>query len=86
MPIKSYRGKRAKETKGSSENIRVSDYMSTNLIIFSPDQSVLEVMNILIKMKISGGPVVNEKNELVGISSEGDSMKQISSSLALIHI
>ncbi|MFT7072743.1 CBS domain-containing protein [Patiriisocius sp. Uisw_017] len=80
MPIKSYRGKRAKETKGSSENIRVSDYMSTNLIIFSPDQSVLEVMNILIKMKISGGPVVNEKNELVGIISEGDCMKQISSS------
>ena len=54
--------------------------MSTNLIIFSPDQSVLEVMNILIKMKISGGPVVNEKNELVGIISEGDCMKQISSS------
>lgn len=80
MPIKSYRGKRAKETKGSSENIRVSDYMSTNVITFSPDQSVLEVMNTLIKMKISGGPVVNEKNELVGIISEGDCMKQISSS------
>jgi CBS domain-containing protein len=25
------------------------------------------VMNILIKKKISGGPVVNEKNELLGI-------------------
>ncbi len=80
MPIKSYIGKRAKETKGSSENIRVSDYMSTNLITFSPDQSVLEVMNTLIKKKISGGPVVNDKNELVGIISEGDCMKQISSS------
>ncbi len=80
MAIKSYRGKRAKETKGSSEDIKVSDYMSTSLTTFRPEQSVLEVMNTLIKKKISGGPVVNEKNELVGIISEGDCMKQISSS------
>jgi CBS domain-containing protein len=80
MAIKSYRGKRAKETKGSSEDIKVSDYMSTNLITFRPEQPVLEVMNTLIKKKISGGPVVNDKNELVGIISEGDCMKQISSS------
>ena len=80
MSIKSYIGKRAKATKGSTENIRVSDYMSTNLITFRPDQSVMEVMNTLIKKKISGGPVVNEKNELVGIISEGDCMKQISNS------
>tara|TARA_R100000935_G_scaffold36196_1_gene57102 strand:+ start:225658 stop:226122 length:465 start_codon:yes stop_codon:yes gene_type:complete len=80
MAIKSYRGKRAKETKGSSEDIKVSDYMSRSLTTFRPEQSVLEVMNTLIKKKISGGPVVNEKNELVGIISEGDCMKQISSS------
>jgi len=80
MPIKSYRGKRAKEIKGSSEDIKVSDYMSRNLTTFKPEQSVLEVMNTLIKKKISGGPVVNEKNELVGIISEGDCMKQISTS------
>jgi predicted transcriptional regulator len=80
MSIKSYIGKRAKPTKGSSENIKVSDYMTTNLITFRPNQSVLEVMNTLIKKRISGGPVVNEKNELVGIISEGDCMKQISNS------
>ena len=78
MSIKSYVGRRAKPTKGTSEQIKVSDYMTTNLIKFHPDQSVLEVMNTLIKKKISGGPVVNEKNELVGIISEGDCMKQIS--------
>lgn len=80
MSIKSYIGRRAKPTKGSSENIKVSDYMSTNLTTFRPDQSVMDVMNILIKKKISGGPVVNEKNELIGIISEGDCMKQISHS------
>ncbi|WP_432412111.1 CBS domain-containing protein [Rasiella sp. SM2506] len=80
MSIKSYIGKRAKATKGSSEDIKVSDYMSTNLTTFRPEQPVLEVMNTLIRKKISGGPVVNAKNELVGIISEGDCMKQISSS------
>ena len=79
MGIKSFMGKRAKPVS-VSENIKVSDYMSRNLTTFRPDQSVLEVMELLIKHKISGGPVVNSKNELVGIISEGDCMKQISES------
>jgi len=37
-------------------------------------------MQSLIKHRISGGPVVNEKNELIGIISEGDCIKQISES------
>ena len=73
-------GKRAKDVKSNATEIKVSDYMSRKLITFSPDQSVLEVMNNLIKHKISGGPVVNENNELLGIISEGDCMKQISES------
>jgi CBS domain-containing protein len=59
--------------------------MSTNLITFKPEQSVMEVMNTLIKKKISGGPVVNEKNELIGIISEGDCMKEISNSRYYNH-
>ena len=80
MGIKSYIGKRVKQAKGSSESISVSDYMTRNLITFKPDQSVMQVMETLIKKKISGGPVVNDKNELVGIISEGDCIKQISES------
>jgi CBS domain-containing protein len=80
MAIKSFMGRRAKSTKGTPSDIKVSDYMTTKLITFRPDQSVMEVMNSLIKNKISGGPVVNEKNELLGIISEGDCMKQISES------
>lgn len=80
MAIKSFMGRRAKPTKGQSTEIKVSDYMTKKLITFKPDQSVLEVMNTLIKNKISGGPVVNDKNELLGIISEGDCMKQISES------
>jgi len=78
MGIKSFIGKRSKPIKGNAEKIRVSDYMTRNLITFYPEQSVLEVMEILIKKGVSGGPVVNERNELVGIISEGDCMKQLS--------
>jgi len=80
MGIKSFTGRRLSATKGNDEAIKVRDYMTTKLITFSPTQSVLEVMNSLIKYKISGGPVVNDKNELLGIISEGDCMKQISES------
>ena len=60
--------------------IKVKDYMTTNLITFKPDQSVEDVIDSLIKNRISGGPVVNNNNELIGIISEGDCIKQISES------
>ena len=54
--------------------------MTTSLITFTRDQSIESVMQSLIKNRISGGPVVNENNELIGIISEGDCIKQISES------
>ena len=77
MGIKSFIGRRSKKAKGKSEQIIVSDYMTRNLIVFKPQQSVLAVMNQLIKNRISGGPVVNKNNELIGMISEGDCIKQI---------
>lgn len=78
MGIKSYIGKRAKPQKEFMEKVKVSDYMTRNLVTFRPEQPVLEVIDILLKKNISGGPVVNDKNELVGIISEGDCLKEIS--------
>lgn len=72
-------GKRSK-VQSDTVNIRVSDYMTTKLITFRPEQTVMEVMEKLIKHRISGGPVVNDKNELLGVISEGDCVKQISDS------
>lgn len=54
--------------------------MTRDLITFRPDQSIEEVIEALIKYRISGGPVVNQNNELVGIISEGDCIKHISDS------
>lgn len=80
MGIKSFQGKRTTTNTKESEPILVSDYMTRNLITFKEEQPIEEVIETLIKHKISGGPVVNEKNELIGIISEGDCMKQISES------
>ncbi|MEM6684516.1 MAG: CBS domain-containing protein [Bacteroidota bacterium] len=82
MAIKSFQGARKSQsqTSTSTEAFKVSDYMTRNLITFKPEQTVEEVIQKLIQHKISGGPVVNDKNELIGIISEGDCIKQISDS------
>ncbi|WP_250433833.1 CBS domain-containing protein [Hanstruepera flava] len=81
MGIKSFQGARKQQNNDTIEKpLRVCDYMTRDLITFKAEQSVEEVIDILIKNKISGGPVVNEKNELIGIISEGDCLKQISDS------
>ncbi len=80
MGIKSFQGARRQQSTADSTPLKVSDYMTTNLITFTPDQSIESVMQSLIKNRISGGPVVNEKRELIGIISEGDCIKQISES------
>ncbi len=80
MGIKSFQGKRTITDVKVSEPILASHYMTKKLITFKAEQTIEDVIDTLIANKISGGPVVNEKNELIGIISEGDCMKQISES------
>lgn len=81
MGIKSFQGARKQQNNSTvNQQLKVSDYMSRDLITFKPEQTVDEVIHSLISNKISGGPVVNANNELVGIISEGDCLKQISES------
>jgi len=79
MGIKNFQGARTPQSK-ENMSLKVSDYMTTNLITFTPDQSIESVIQSLIKYRISGGPVVNANKELIGIISEGDCIKQISES------
>lgn len=82
MAIKSFQGRRAKDVskKEYDAPILVSDYMSTKLVTFDTDQSILEVMEAFAKHNISGGPVLDDNGFLVGIVSEADCMKKISES------
>jgi CBS domain-containing protein len=80
MGIKSFQGKRETNQVKEDVQILVSDYMTTNLITFKSDDSLDHVIEQLIAYNISGGPVVNDKNELIGIISETDCIKHISES------
>ncbi|MGS2725575.1 CBS domain-containing protein [Psychroserpens sp. BH13MA-6] len=80
MGIKSFIGARKQQGTVEAAAFRVSDFMTRDLITFKPEQQVEEVIQTLIKHKISGGPVVNSNNELIGIISEGDCLKDISES------
>jgi len=80
MGIKSFQGPRKNTKQTEPDAIRVSDYMTRDLITFRPDQTVEEVIHSLIKNRISGAPVVNENNELIGMISEGDCIKQLTES------
>ncbi len=76
--VKSYQGVREVEPKKSPiEQLLVENLMSTNLVTFSPEDSIDHVLEVLTKRKISGGPVVDESGDLVGIISEVDCLKEI---------
>lgn len=80
MPVKSFQGERAKKVKVTPSKLTVADIMTSQLVIFTPEQSIHEVMRAFIKQRISGGPVVDESGKLVGVISEADCMKEISDS------
>ena len=74
--VKSYQGVR-KVAEKKIQQILVKDYMTTQLVRFYPNQSIDEVVNTLVYRNISGGPVVDEQNKLIGVISEGDCLKEM---------
>lgn len=50
----------------------VADIMTANPITVSPKTSLQEAIQILAEKKISGLPVINDNEELVGVISETD--------------
>lgn len=57
----------------------VTKYMVSagNLITFNPDQTIQEVIDIIITKGISGAPVLDKDRKLVGIISEKDCLRII---------
>ena len=79
MAIKSFQGVRS-SVSNVNKNILVRDIMKTNLVVFSPNDSIFDVMKKFVKYRISGGPVLNKNGKIVGVISEADCMKEISDS------
>ena len=57
--------------------MRAMDVMTTNVITVGPDTAVQEVAKILSERSISGVPVVDVENRLIGIVSEGDLLHRV---------
>lgn len=57
------------------KNASVKEYMSANLVTFTPDMDVLKAIHQLIEKSLSGAPVVDKIGNLVGILSEQDCLK-----------
>ncbi len=51
------------------------DFMTTRLTTLRPDMDVFEAIEILLKKQISGAPVVDRDQNLLGVFSEASSMK-----------
>jgi CBS domain-containing protein len=53
----------------------VKDYMSANLLTFTPDMDIQHAINQFIKKRVSGAPVVDKIGNLVGMLTEQDCIK-----------
>lgn len=56
--------------------LKAKDIMTTDVITVSPDMSVEELGRLFIEESISGAPVMDVHNKLVGIVTENDLIKQ----------
>lgn len=72
-----FTGKRAEVADPGQKYESVSKYMARDLITFKPDQPIHEAIDIMLDKRISGGPVLNENQELIGMLSEKDCLKII---------
>ena len=52
-------------------------HMSINPVTFSPETDIFDAIHVLLQRKTSGGTVVNENNEIIGVISELDCLKAI---------
>ena len=55
------------------------DLMTTSLITFRPEQSILVAISRLMKNGVSGGPVVDAEGRLIGVLSELDCLRMLAS-------
>ena len=55
------------------------DIMTRSLVTLTPDLSIFEAMSVLMTKRISGAPVVDDSGKLIGMLSELDCLRVLSS-------
>jgi len=58
----------------------VQDYMTKKLITFTPETSIIEAIDTLLKNRITGAPVLNAAGEVVGLIDDKDCLHVLMSS------
>jgi CBS domain-containing protein len=56
-------------------SVKVRDYMTPNPVTFAPDMEILHAIHLLVDRKISGGPVIDARGNLVGMLTEQDCLQ-----------
>ncbi len=52
--------------------LRAKDIMTQDVITIGPDETIYDAVNLLYNKRVSGLPVVDSENKLVGIITEND--------------
>ena len=61
--------------KRGLREVKVSRYMTSNLVTFTAEMEIMQAVHVLIKHKFSGAPVVDTKGKLIGMLSEKDCLR-----------
>lgn len=56
---------------------KISDYMDTEVPILGPETPILEAVDFLLHHRVTGAPVVDSGDKLVGIITETDLLKLV---------
>jgi len=59
--------------------LTAGDIMATSLITLGPDMSIFHAIRVLVGRSISGAPVVDEDGAMIGVLSELDCLRVLSS-------
>ncbi len=70
-----------KKKNGSKESVKkyepITKYMAKRLITFSARTELTEVIDSLLNNQISGAPVLNDEQEIVGVIDDKDCLKTL---------
>lgn len=56
-------------------SVAIRDFMTSNLVTFSPDMDITDAIRLLLEKGISGAPVVDKRGNIIGMLSERDCIK-----------